>query len=268
MKYFYKNIKTQDKNIIICNQGKIIILGGFYDGSIKILNFSKNIFRKLIPFKSEEPILCLAIDEEEKYLFAGNSIGNIIVYQINFDVSEWEIIANNTDQLSEISHIDINNELNLWLSASIDGFVNIYTIPTFKLVRSIKTKANKLEYSFLSTSILPSIVVINSKNKYREIYSYSINGKFLKYEKEDDILLNPIIIKDLNFNEYLVYICKNNNSIVIRNLPFLNAQTILKDIENISGICTTDDIRILYAISNEDEQIYAIKDDPKSVVSN
>ena len=268
MKYYYTNNKRLDKNIIICNQGRTVIIGGFYDGSIKILNFSKNIFKKLIPFKTEEPILSLAIDEEEKYLFVGNSIGNIIVYKISFDVFEWEIIINNTDQLSEISHININRNLNLWLSASIDGFVNIYTLPTFKLVRSIKTKSKKLEYAFLSTSNLPSIIIIDIQSKYRNIYSYSINGKFLKSEKEEDTLLNPIIIKDLNFNEYMLYICKNNNSVVIRNLPFLNIQTIIQDIENISGICVSDDIKILYAISNEEEQIYVIKDDPKQTVIN
>ena len=268
MKYYYTNNKRQDKNIIICNQGKTVIIGGFYDGSVKILNFFKNVFKKLIPFKTEEPILSLAIDEEEKYLFVGNSIGNIIVYKISFDVFEWEIIINNTDQLSEISHININRNLNLWLSASIDGFVNIYTLPTFKLVRSIKTKSRKLEYAFLSTSNLPSIVIIDMHNKYRNIYSYSINGKFLKSEKEEDTLLNPIIIKDLNFNEYMLYICKNNNSVVIRNLPFLNIQTIIQDIDNISGICVSDDIKILYAISNNEEQIYAIKDDPKQAVIN
>ena len=268
MKYYYSNNKNQDKSIIFCNQGKNIILGGFYDGSIKILNYSKNIFKKIIPFKSEEPILSLALDEEEKYLFVGNSKGNIIIYEINYETYEFKIIEVNTDQLSEISYININSELNLWISASIDGFINLYTIPCFKLVRSIKTKAKKLEYAFLSTSTLPSIIVINTQNKYREIYSYSINGKLLKGEKIDDTLLNPFIIKDSNFNEYLIYISKNNNSIEIRNLPFLEIKTIIKNIENISVICVSEDNKTLYAISNEDDQIYAIKDHPKQVVSS
>jgi WD40 repeat protein len=141
IKHYYENNNRQDKSIIICNQGKTIILGGFYDGSIKILNFAKNIFTKKFPFKTEEPVFALAIDEEEKYLFAGNSIGNIIIYKIDFDAYEWEILLNNTDQLSEISHIHVNNELNIWLSATLNGYINLYTIPSFKLIRSLKTKA-------------------------------------------------------------------------------------------------------------------------------
>ena len=263
MKYYYTNNKRQDKCITFCNKGTTLIIGGFYDGSFKIINFYKKLVKNIIPFKVEEPILVLNLDSEEKYLFVGNSIGNIIIYEINFDKYELKVITTNNDQLSEISHIDINNELNLWLSASVDGFINIYTIPSFKLVRSIKTKADKLEYAFLSTSTLPSIIVINVKKKFREIYSYSINGKFLNYEKEDGTILNPLIIKDLNFNEYLVYICKANDSIIIRNLPFLNIQTIIKNMENITGICFGEDMKTLYAISNEEEGIYIVKDDSK-----
>ena len=134
-------------------------------------------------------------------------------------------------------------------------------MPSFKLVRSIKTLAKKLEYSFLSTSSLPSIIVIGIENDCREIYSYSINGKYLTQKKEEYSLLNPIIIKDLNSYEYLVYISKNNNSIVIRDLPFLNIYNIINDMEKISSICVSDDIKLLYAISNEKDEIYVVKDD-------
>ena len=261
MRYYFMNNERQNKCTIFCNQGKTMILGGFYDGSIKFIDFSKNISKITIPFKGNEPILALALDQEEKYLFVGNAIGNIKIYELNLDTYENIILFNNIDQLSEISHIDVNNELNLWLSASIDGYVNIYTMPSFKLVRSIKTLAKKLEYSFLSTSSLPSIIVIGIENDCREIYSYSINGKYLTQKKEEYSLLNPIIIKDLNSYEYLVYISKNNNSIVIRDLPFLNIYNIINDMEKISSICVSDDIKLLYAISNEKDEIYVVKDD-------
>ena len=38
------------------------------------------------------------------------------------------------------------------------------------MARSIKTKAKQLEYAFLSSSTLPSIIAINKGNKYSEIY--------------------------------------------------------------------------------------------------
>ena len=265
--YFSDNIR-QNKCSLLCNQGKILILGGFYDGSITILKLVNNTFKKIIPFNSEEPILALAIDEEEKYLFAGNTIGNIIIYEIDSETFDLKVITNKTDQLSEISHIDVNNDLNLWSSASSNGYVNIYTMPSFKLVRSIKTKVKKLEYAFLSNSGLPSIIVINIENKNREIFSYSINGKFLKHEKDEDTILSPIIIKDLNFSEYLVYILKNEESIVIRSLPFLKEVNHIDNMKNITNICVSEDIKTLYAISEKNEQINIVKDNPKQVISN
>ena len=267
MRYYFDNIR-KNKSSLLCNQGKVLILGGFYDGSVTILKLTNNTFKKIIPFKSEEPILSLAIDQEEKYLFVGNTIGNIIIYEIDLDTFYLNEIDNKTDQLSEISHIDVNNDLNLWSSASSDGYVNIYTMPSFKLVRSIKTKAKKLEYAFLSSSSLPSIIVINIENKNREIFSYSINGKFLMHGKDEDTILSPIIIKDLNFAEYLVYISKNEKTIFIRSLPFLKVVNKIDNIENVTNICVSEDIKTLYAISDKNQQIIIIKDNPKQIASN
>ena len=172
--------------------------------------------------------------------------------------------------LTEINAININNELNLWISASIDGIINLYTFPAFKLVRSKKIKSeNKIEFAFLSASTLPSIIVIASDNKnLKEIYSYSINGKLLEHIKDLNSILSPIIVKDINFNEYLIYISKDNNSIIIRNLPFLTLHNTISGFEKISKLCINEDNRLLYAINDENEQVYIIKDDPKQIILN
>ena len=85
----------------------------------------------------------------------------------------------------------------------------------------------------------------------------------MEYVKDLKTILNPIIIKDLYFNEYLIYISKDDRNIVIRKLPFLNLHHIISGFDNISNICISEDNKILYAVNNEDEQIYVIKDDPK-----
>ena len=270
MHYYFNSFKNQDKCTLFCNKGKTLILGGFYDGNIKIINLNKNAIKahkKLIPFKSKEPVLVLALDEDEKFLFVGNTLGNINIFRINLETLEIEMKFSYNGHLSEISALNVNNELNLWISASIDGIINLFTIPSFKLVRTIKIKSgDKISNAFLSTSSLPSIIVITTVNKIlNEIYSYSINGKLLEYVKDLKTILNPIIIKDLYFNEYLIYISKDDRNIVIRKLPFLNLHHIISGFDNISNICISEDNKILYAVNNEDEQIYVIKDDPKQI---
>ena len=267
MNYYFKVYKNQDKCTLFCNKGKNLILGGLYDGSILMINIQKNskrINKKIFPFRTKEPVLVLKLDDEEKFLFLGNSIGNINIYSINFGNLELEKKFSYNGHLSEISALNINNELNLWISASIDGIINLYTMPAFKLVRSKKIRAkNQIENAFLSASSLPSIIIITSdKKNLREIYSYSINGKLLEHLKDLNIILNPIVVKDLSLNEYLIYISKESN-IIIRNLPFLTLHNTISGFEKISNICVSEDLKILYAIRSEDEQIYVVKDEQK-----
>ena len=80
--------------------------------------------------------------------------------------------------------------------------------------------------------------------------------------------MSPIIIKDLNFNEYLVYISNDNNSIIFRNLPFLTMHNSIDNFEKITNLSVNENSRILCAINNEDEQLYIVKDTPKKVNSN
>ena len=272
MHYYFSANKYQNKCTLFCNKGKTLILGGFFDGSVQIIQCDKNLNlkkRKIFPFESKEPILILSMDEEEKYLFMGNSIGNIFIFKINIETFEIEKKYSYNGHLAEINSIHINNDLNLWVSSSSDGIINLFTLPEFKLVRSLKIKSSsKIEYTFLSCSTLPSIIIIAIENGFREIYSYSINGELLEHIKELKEILCPIIIKDLNFNEYLVYISNDNNSIIFRNLPFLTMHNSVGGFEKITDLSVNENSRILCAINNEDEQLYIVKDTPKKVNSN
>ena len=165
--------------------------------------------------------------------------------------------------MSAISDININNDLNLFATISIDGYINLYTLPLCKLVRSIKVpladdKESKCNYVFLSESSLPSIIVTIEDSKNCEIYSYSINGKLLNNIKEDKDMDCLRKIKDLNSFEYLVYY--SNSQIYIRNLPSLSVQIIVKNIFNVKSLCINDDLSAIFAFSEDGTQIQAIRD--------
>ena len=254
-----------DKNIIFCNNNKKIIMGGFYDGKILIISTEPKVEAKeLLPFNEEIPIISMTINKNEEYLFIGNTDGNVIIYKIKGEIEECEPLYLISDQFSPIIHLVCNEELNMWTSASIDGYINIYTLPLCKLIRSIKVPTNKCNYAFLSAFPLPSIIVISEENeeeKKSEIFVYSINGYLFMRQKEQSLITSPQIIKDINSYDYLAYISKNN--IIIRSLPNLFMQVNIDDLEGIYAICPSEDMKILYAINQNGDEIYVIKEENK-----
>ena len=156
------------------------------------------------------------------------------------------------------------DDLNLFATASIDGYVNLYTLPLCKRVRSIKVPIDnenhgKFNYVFLSESSLPSIIMITEKGETYEIFSYSINGQLL-VNCQDKNMESPIKVKDLNSLEYLIYYA-NNNEINIRNLPSLCLQITIGNIFNsIRNLVINEDLSSLFAINEDGSQIQAIRD--------
>ena len=274
MKLFYSSDLT-DKCIKFFNHGKDIIIGGFYDGRVLVSNNNQKAKSEaietfeLIPFKDEKPILSVEIDKDENFMFLGNSIGNIFVYNkvelenngksdiINYNWNKYRLI---TDQQSEIVHIHCSNELNLWISLSNNGYICLYTLPLCNLIRCIKAPNKLYSYAFLSDSPLPCIVLISDEGN-SEILVYSINGKLIFKKQEYYRISNPIIIKDLNSNDYLAFI--GNNNVVIISLPDLNVEVDIENLSEISSICISEDKKILYAVSKNGIDTYVIKEDIK-----
>ena len=131
MSQFY-NPKINNNKIKL----KLIIVGGFYDGEVKIISLNSKFSQtELLPFKDRLPILSISVDKEEELAFFGNSLGNVSIAKIDEDPSKFEVYDIITHQMSAISHIECSNDLNLWASASIDGYINLYTLPLSKLIR-------------------------------------------------------------------------------------------------------------------------------------
>ena len=261
MSDFYNPKKGNSKAVQFCHKGKTAILGGFYDGKVLIIPLDQKIPpTQLISFVDKSPIIAVAVDQGDEFAFFGNNIGNIRIMKIDKDPSRWKFDKIITDHLSPISYIDCCSELNLWASSSIDGYINLYTLPLSKLLRCLKIPISNCDYVFLSSSPLPSIIAIGEENKVSEIFIYSINGELLLSQKEESLLTCPIIIKDLNSNEYLAYII--NGALIIRSLPTLIRQTNCDEIDEIFAICPSEDMKIMYATNKSGNQIYVIKDNP------
>ena len=114
------------------------------------------------------------------------------------------------DHYKQIKYIDYNPRLNLFLSYSLDGFINIYVFPKCKLVRAIKvfniTNSNEILKKVVLVSYPFPMIFSYDKNN---MYTMTLNGELIK-KKE-------LKIKDIN-----IYPCIDQNCGLIYDLILID----------------------------------------------
>ena len=230
-------------------------------------SYSQNLI-----FVKEGPIVIMEMTKDEKILLCGTKTGYIICFSVNgFSLN---IIKKINYHYDEITSININDDLNMFATSSLDGYVNLHIFPSLELVRSVKicnTNMNSYygnesnfyyaDKVFLSSSPLACITIfISSKRIFR---SFTINGDFIEDSQEtnnSNYIKSPIIFKDLDFEEYIMY-GTDDGRIKIRKFP---------NMELINSVCPEDgneiismdiskDIKYCY-IWMQNNKIYIIKD--------
>ena len=121
----------------------------------------------------------------------------------------------------------------MFIDCSLDGYIHLYIMPKVQLIRSIyyfnNSNIDFIDYTFLSSSPLPSFILHNNKN---EFISYSINGEKLNtindYINEDkSFIVSPFVLNGNDFMDYLIY-ANRNNYLYIRKFPLMNLIKIIK----------------------------------------
>ncbi len=214
----------------------------------------------------------------EKLLFCGTKYGNIIIYTVNG--SNLRIKAVLYDHSDIITSISINENLNMFATTSKDGYINLYILPSFSMVRSIflskgvdfklnfenfeQNKKDEYIYAndiFLSSTPLPCFTIyILEKHIFK---TFSINGEFIYQEEESEStgsIKCPIIFKNILFNDFLIY-GTEDGFIKIRSFPDMKLINSIKPFEGqeIKALELSPDKRFCYAWSHR-EKIVVIKD--------
>ena len=146
----YQITSLNNNAFIVYGKCKYILKGGFWDGRIEFNSIptepkeqpiSKSIFSHY-----GKPIIVMEMSEDEKYLMCGTTTGLVSIYGVDGDK------INNIDNLflhsDEITSISINNTLNMFATVSKDGYLLLYILPSFNLVRAIKLSTKIKTYKF------------------------------------------------------------------------------------------------------------------------
>ena len=265
-----------DIPIVIYNDNKFMLKGGFWDGRVEIssINTEQKLNTCIFP-NDDDPVVVMEISQDEKILLCGTKKGFIIAYSLennNFQILDKFFYHND-----EITSISISDNLNMFASSSKDGCIMLYTLPKFKLVRTIQISLNKNEKEdesifgnnvFLSSVPIPCVTVFISSIKLFK--TYSINGIQLFENNESGnstYIRCSMIIHDLNFQEILIY-GTNDGFIKIRKFPDM---TLINTIDFLDGLpietfALSQDHRFCYTYSGG-ENIAVVSDEETSIIN-
>ena len=196
---------------LIYDKGNYIALGGYWNGNILIYKLEDSGNKKdksqkninIITTNSTSPITHMKIDVSETFAICTNKIGSIFVFVINIkNKKEW-ILYKIIQNQKEITSIDLNENLNIFITCDKDGYNNLYTLPVCKLFNSYKFNENLFENNNL-----------NNNNNYQRSPSnlninYSIN---YLYANHVIILHSPL--------PSLIFYIKSRKSLCVFSINF------------------------------------------------
>jgi hypothetical protein len=267
--YLISSIETP---IIVFNDNKCIMKGGFWDGRLEfnklsLENSNEPEQSQMIFNPVQSPIVTMALTKDEKLLFCGTKNGILIVYKIDEKLENFKTYYLFNDEITSIS---MNNNLSMVAISSRDGFTNLYIMPFFRLVRTIYLNNNNnsekndqiyANHIFLSSSPIASVTLYNdSKKLFR---SFTINGEHICDINETDNsskIKSPIIYKNNSFQDILLY-GTDNGFIKMRKFPEMTLVNSLEVFpgEEINSICISPNKKTCYVCSS-DGTIEVIKD--------
>lgn len=212
-------INKKKPPIILFGKGEYIAMGGYWNGNIiiqkliLIINLDFEILND-----SDYPINNIIIDKNDHFCICSNIKGKIFIYKIN-DKNKWNLYKEIHNCHNEIICMNLNEQLNIFVTYSKDNLCMIYTYPKFNLVNSFKlyNDSNQevfAKYFLISYSPLPSYLFY-CNNKF---LVYSINGQKFLEKKRNNIDIIKIFTN--YYSQDFIYF-NENNSIKILNMPVL-----------------------------------------------
>ena len=227
---FYSEFLDKDlstREILNLNNNTYLYTG-FFNGKSYIFNSSQlmlltlgeNDYSNLIDNNQITAFTFYESEKNNKILIFGTEKGSIKVFEeiIKQESStKYKFIKIIHSHNKRINYMNVNSNLNMLIDCSDDNYINLYSLPNFKIIRVIYN--NNIEKVFLSSSPIPSFITYNNKI----LCCYSINGEKLSELFIQNDFEDPLIIKGKNFIDYLVYKNKKNYNItIIRKLPYLD----------------------------------------------
>ena len=141
---------------------------------------------------------------------------------VGCSTANWNIRTHKSDHQSQVSFIFISEDMNMYLTCSLDGSVCLYNLWTDAFIRAFHhPKLSPLHSAVLTASPLAACCFFSREDHHW--YSYSLNnpGHMLEKQREEcSHMIQPLVIKDSYHMDRLVY-GTEKGYLILRQLPLL-----------------------------------------------
>ena len=220
----------------------------YWDNCLRLFTFSdKTPTQKMIYCEEDNSLITsIIIKPEKSFAIFGTQKGSLIICNVN-EINEvkvegsffktekhikkqkWTKKKIINDHYSSITTLAMKDELNILISGDQEGYINIYTYPCFKLIRSLKVEG-AITHIFISDSPLPCFVVF-VQNEFK---AFTINGTPININdndkqlesKDQSRIVDYVYYRDSNWNEYLILGTTTRN-IEIRAFPEMKKHNLI-----------------------------------------
>lgn len=196
---FHPALKITSSLFAVSLDGKLLYAGGIWDNSLKVYNIQKGKAVACLSYHSDV-ITCLATDSCGLYLVTGSSDCTVTIWSIStvattHNSPDGSSVLPPTNNLhtpqplrtlhgheQAITSVAIKTDLDLVVSGSLDGLVNVYCIESGQLIRQLSpigcTGCN-VEVSFVTLSYQGQIAFSALDDSSFSVHVYSVNGTHL-----------------------------------------------------------------------------------------
>ena len=228
--FFSNSYPESNSPIIFVENENSMFIGGFSDGKVIYVKMEETVKATVLhPVNFNIPVTAVSYyyNFNSFCLICGDIMGNITILEKDPSSDLFKIINTIDAHSKQISHIHYNKDIKCFVASSYDGFASLYRVPKCEVVNSYKISTEHINNTFISNCPVPCIVSFIAKKK--QLVTIGINNRKVLHEfVEENPILSPIIVKDGNQFDYLIYI-SNFKDFSVMQLPelekVLNIQT-------------------------------------------
>ncbi|XP_037563359.1 neurobeachin-like protein 1 isoform X2 [Dermacentor silvarum] len=206
---FQPGAKVHSRLFVLSSDGKFLVSGGHWDNSVRAYSLlrSKQVAHVIL---HKDVVTSLATDSCGMYLMTGSRDTTCIIWELN-QLGPGSFLPNKPFQIlcghdSEVTCVAVITELDMALSGSKDGTVNVHSVREGHFLHTLRLPGDMPEQvALLSVSHLGFICIHSCPDPQALLKSgyvlhlYTINGKYL-LRKEVARAISDMIVCD----DYLI----------------------------------------------------------------